>query len=178
VPTLTQWVLFALAFGLLGAWVRRLHCRPSRPSPTRPYAAAHELISQLRVVSAPALLRPRHGYPRPRAARGRRPRPPHDRAVLLVRSGAGAFVPLTSTGFPELELDTSADDGHRLRRCGRQASRPLRSRALPGGPCGARTDGGASLARRRASVRPARAGRHQPAAGRGAGTGPRHRRAR
>jgi len=50
-PLLTQWVLLALAVGLLGAWVRRLQVQAIPPAQNASYAEAYELISQLRVVA-------------------------------------------------------------------------------------------------------------------------------
>lgn len=102
-----QWVLLALAVGLLAAWIRRLAAASASSDVNRSYEAAYELLSQLRTVSrqlsggldavslAQALLQElqsRIGF---------------DRGAVLIRADGGRLVPLALGGTSFVDWDTS-----------------------------------------------------------------------
>ncbi len=102
-----QWVLLALAVGLLAAWIRRLAAASASSDVNRSYEAAYELLSQLRTVSrqlsggldavslAQALLQElqsRIGF---------------DRGAVLIRAEGGRLVPLALEGTSFVDWDTS-----------------------------------------------------------------------
>ncbi|HTC69458.1 MAG TPA: ATP-binding protein [Acidothermaceae bacterium] len=105
--TASQWVLLALAVGLLAAWIRRLAAASGSSDQNRSYEAAYELLSQLRTVSrqlvggldpislAQGLLQTLHTEL------------PFDRAAVFVRTEGGRLVPLALEGASVLDWDTS-----------------------------------------------------------------------
>jgi signal transduction histidine kinase len=107
----SQWVLLALAVGLLTAWIRRLAAESPSTDQNRSYEAAYDLLSQLRTVSrqlaggldavslAQALLQ------------SLRAELPYDRGAVFVRAEGGRLVPLALDGASFVDWDTSlADD--------------------------------------------------------------------
>lgn len=111
-----QWVLLALAVGLLAAWIRRLAAASASSDVNRSYEAAYELLSQLRTVSrqlsggldavslAQALLQElqtRVGF---------------DRGAVLVKADGGRLVPLALEGTSFVDWDTSLADESPLGR--------------------------------------------------------------
>jgi signal transduction histidine kinase len=112
----SQWVLLALAVGLLAAWIRRLAAASAPSDENRPYEAAYELLSQLRTVSrqlaggldavslAQGLLQTLHA------------RLPYDRGAVFIRAEGGRLVPLAVEGATFVDWDTSLDDDTPLGR--------------------------------------------------------------
>ena len=105
-----QWVLLALAVGLLAAWIRRLAAASAASDVNRSYEAAYELLSQLRTVSrqlsggldsvslAQALLQTLQkelGF---------------DRGAVFIRADGGRLVPLALEGATVVDWDTSLDE--------------------------------------------------------------------
>ncbi len=105
-----QWVLLALAVGLLAAWIRRLAAASASSDVNRSYEAAYELLSQLRTVSrqlsggldavslAQGLLQELQtviGF---------------DRGAVLIKADGGRLVPLALEGTSFVDWDTSLTD--------------------------------------------------------------------
>lgn len=111
--SITEWVLVAVAVGLLAAWIRRL-LRPGRQAPEvtdTSYAAAYRLLSQLRPVARQLSV----GLDPGTIAEGllQTLKDVHDfeRGAVFVRTGAGRLVPLAYIGASRIdwEVDVSAD---------------------------------------------------------------------
>jgi signal transduction histidine kinase len=112
----SQWVLLAVAVGLLAAWIRRLAADSAISEENRPYEAAYELLSQLRTVSrqlaggldavslAQGLLQTLHAQL------------PYDRGAVFIRAEGGRLVPLAIDGASFVDWDTSLDDDTPLGR--------------------------------------------------------------
>jgi signal transduction histidine kinase len=143
--TASQWVLLALAVGLLAAWIRRLAAASDSSDQNRSYEAAYELLSQLRTVSrqlvggldpislAQGLLQTLHTEL------------PFDRAAVFVRTEGGRLVPLALEGASVLDWDTSLAEDTPLGRAWlasgpTSAAEPLgERRSAPSEPVGAHT---------------------------------------
>ena len=111
--SITEWVLVAVAVGLLAAWIRRL-LRPGRQAPEvsdASYAAAYRLLSQLRPVARQLSV----GLDPGTIAEGllQTLKDVHDfeRGAVYVRTGAGRLVPLAYIGASRIdwEVDVSGD---------------------------------------------------------------------
>ena len=106
----SQWVMLALAVGLLAAWIRRLAAASAASDQNRSYEAAYELLSQLRTVSrqlvggldpvslAQGLLQTLRG---PLA---------YERGAVFVRAEGGRLIPMALEGTSFVDWDTSLDD--------------------------------------------------------------------
>jgi signal transduction histidine kinase len=103
----SQWVLLALAVGLLAAWIRRLAAASSSSDQNRSYEAAYELLSQLRTVSRQLV----GGLDPISLAQGLlqtlQAELPFDRGAVFVRTEGGRLVPLALEGASVLDWDTS-----------------------------------------------------------------------
>lgn len=118
----SQWVLLALAVGLLAAWIRRLASAAVASDSNRSYEAAYELLSQLRTVSrqlaggldavslAQGLLQSLQGHLG------------YDKGVVFVKADAGRLVPLALEGASFVDWDTSLDETTPLGRAWRAAA--------------------------------------------------------
>jgi signal transduction histidine kinase len=141
----SQWVLLALAVGLLAAWIRRLAADSDSSDQNRSYEAAYELLSQLRTVSrqlvggldpislAQGLLQTLHAEL------------PFDRGAVFVRTEGGRLVPLALEGASVLDWDTSLAEDTPLGRAW-LAQQPMsvpeplgERRSPPSEPIGAHT---------------------------------------
>ena len=106
----SQWVLLALAVGLLAAWIRRLAAASAASDQNRSYEAAYELLSQLRTVSrqlvggldpvslAQGLLQTLRGHLA------------YERGAVFVRAEGGRLIPMALEGTSFIDWDTSLDD--------------------------------------------------------------------
>jgi signal transduction histidine kinase len=97
--TVGEWVLLAVAVGLIAAWIRRLQDEaPARPAADAAYESAYRLLSQLRVVSRELSA----GLDSVSLGQGMLERLavaiPHDRSVVFVRSGGDRLIPLAHLG--------------------------------------------------------------------------------
>lgn len=109
--TASEWVLLAMAVGLLAAWIRRLAIESTRSSTDESYEAAYRLITQLRTVTrqlsggldAVSLA---HGL-----LQSLREQVPGHRGVVLIRADGGALVPLAVEGLPDGRWDAAFGDG-------------------------------------------------------------------
>jgi signal transduction histidine kinase len=107
----SQWVLLALAVGVLASWIRRLTADSANSDVNQSYEAAYELLSQLRTVSrqlsagldsvslGQGLLQSIGEIAR------------FDRGAVFVRSDGGRLVPLAIDGAAQLDWDTSLSEG-------------------------------------------------------------------
>jgi signal transduction histidine kinase len=106
-----QWIVLALATGLVAAWVRRVRIAAEAPdAATASYAAAYRLLSQLRVVSrqlSGGLDAYSLGQAMLEALRGS---VPYTRAAVYVRSEGGRLVPLAYSGVSRVDWIPSLDD--------------------------------------------------------------------
>ena len=107
----SQWVLLALAVGLLAAWIRRLAAASSGSDQNRSYEDAYELLSQLRTVSRQLV----GGLDPVSLAQGLlqtlRTQLPYERGAVFVRAEGGRLLPLALEGASFVDWDTSlADD--------------------------------------------------------------------
>ncbi|MDQ1486763.1 MAG: hypothetical protein QOJ62_2456 [Actinomycetota bacterium] len=112
----SQWVLLALAVGLLAAWIRRLAADSAASDGNRSYEAAYDLLSQLRTVSrqlaggldavslAQGLLQSLHDAV------------PYDRGAVFTRAEGGRLVPLALEGASFVDWDTSLEEDSPLGR--------------------------------------------------------------
>lgn len=133
--SIAEWVLLAVAAGLLAAWIRRLLA----PGDKRPqisdssYAAAYRLLSQLRPVARQLSV----GLDPGTIAQGllQSLKDVHDfeRGAVYVRTGAGRLVPLAFLGSSRIdwEVDVSGEGpfaeawlSQRPQRLSRQLSGP------------------------------------------------------
>jgi signal transduction histidine kinase len=141
----SQWVLLALAVGLLAAWIRRLAAASSSSDQNRSYEAAYELLSQLRTVSRQLV----GGLDPISLAQGLlqtlRAELPFDRGAVFVRTEGGRLVPLALEGASVLDWDTSLAEDTPLGRAWlaqepTSLPEPLgERRSLPSEPIGAHT---------------------------------------
>ena len=104
----SQWVLLALAVGLLAAWVRRLATATTSDA-DRSYEAAYELLSQLRTVSRQLS----GGLDSVSLAHGllqslREPLP-YTRGGVFVQVDGGGLAPLALEGADFVDWDTTLD---------------------------------------------------------------------
>ncbi|MGN6474817.1 MAG: sensor histidine kinase, partial [Mycobacteriales bacterium] len=97
----TQWVLLAVAAGLLAAWVRRLQTlsHPAAPN-DKSYAEAYRLLVQLRPVARQLSLGLDPGTIAEGLLESLRELHHFDRGAVYVRSGADRIVPLAYLGAP------------------------------------------------------------------------------
>ncbi len=107
----SQWVLLALAVGLLAAWIRRLAAASAGSDQNRSYEDAYELLSQLRTVSRQLV----GGLDPVSLAQGLlqtlRTQLPYERGAVFVRAEGGRLLPLALEGASFVDWDTSlADD--------------------------------------------------------------------
>jgi signal transduction histidine kinase len=107
----SQWVLLALAVGLLAAWIRRLAAASAGSDQNRSYEDAYELLSQLRTVSRQLV----GGLDPVSLAQGLlqtlRAQLPYERGAVFVRAEGGRLLPLALEGASFVDWDTSlADD--------------------------------------------------------------------
>jgi signal transduction histidine kinase len=111
--SITEWVLVAVAVGLLASWIRRL-LQPGRQAPEvtdTSYAAAYRLLSQLRPVARQLSV----GLDPGTIAQGllQTLQDVHDfeRGAVYVRTGAGRMVPLAFIGASRIDwhVDVSGD---------------------------------------------------------------------
>jgi signal transduction histidine kinase len=134
--SIAEWVLLAVAVGLLSAWIRRLLApneerRP--PISDSSYAAAYRLLSQLRPVARQLSV----GLDPGTIAQGllQSLKDVHDfeRGAVYVRTGAGRLVPLAYIGSSRIDWDVDVTgDGpfaeawlsQRPQRMSRQLSGP------------------------------------------------------
>jgi signal transduction histidine kinase len=118
----SQWVLLALAVGVLAAWIRRLAADSALSDQNRSYESAYELLSQLRTVSrqlaggldpvslAQGLLQ------------GLRAQLPYDRGAVFIRAEGGRLVPLALEGASFVDWDTSLAEDTPLGKAWRSAT--------------------------------------------------------
>lgn len=102
----SEWLLLALAVGLLAAWVRRLGIQSRSPT-NESYAAAYRLISQLRTVSrqlSGGLDAVSIGQSLMQALRVK---VPFECGVLYSRSRGGRLVPLAYEGCDRVDWEAS-----------------------------------------------------------------------
>jgi signal transduction histidine kinase len=112
----SQWVLLALAVGVLAAWIRRLTADSANSDVNQSYEAAYELLSQLRTVSrqlsagldavslGQGLLQSIGEIAR------------FSRGAVFVKSDGGRLVPLALAGASNLDWDTTLASGTPLGR--------------------------------------------------------------
>jgi signal transduction histidine kinase len=133
---IAEWVLLAVAAGLLAAWIRRLLIPGERGRPQisdSSYAAAYRLLSQLRPVARQLSV----GLDPGTIAQGllQSLKDVHDfeRGAVYVRTGAGRLVPLALIGSSRIdwEVDVTGDGpfaeawlSQRPQRLSRQLSGP------------------------------------------------------
>lgn len=134
--SVAEWVLLAVAAGLLASWIRRLLTSEERGRPQvsdSSYAAAYRLLSQLRPVARQLSV----GLDPGTIAQGllQSLKDVHDfeRGAVYVRTGAGRLVPLAFIGSSRIdwEVDISGDSpfaeawlSQRPQRLSRQLSGP------------------------------------------------------
>ncbi|MGH8890954.1 MAG: ATP-binding protein [Acidothermaceae bacterium] len=106
----SQWVLLALAVGVLAAWVRRLASAAVASDSNRSYEAAYELLSQLRTVSRQLS----GGLDSVSLAQGLlqslQAQVGYDKGAVFIKADAGRLVPLALEGASFVDWDTSLDD--------------------------------------------------------------------
>ncbi len=129
----SQWVLLALAVGVLAAWIRRLAADSALSDQNRSYESAYELLSQLRTVSrqlaggldpvslAQGLLQ------------GLRAQLPYDRGAVFIRAEGGRLVPLALEGASFVDWDTSLAEDTPLGKAWRSATPTHAPQSLSGG---------------------------------------------
>jgi signal transduction histidine kinase len=114
-----QWVLLALAVGLLTAWIRRLAAASASSDVNRSYEAAYELLSQLRTVSRQLS----GGLDAVSLAQGLlqelQARVGFDRGAVLIRADGGRLVPLALEGATFVDWDISLAEDTPLGRAWR-----------------------------------------------------------
>jgi signal transduction histidine kinase len=112
----SQWVLLALAVGVLAAWIRRLAAASAAADQNRSYEAAYELLSQLRTVSRQLV----GGLDPVSLAQGLlqtlRTQIGYERGAVFVRSEGGRLIPMALEGASFVDWDTSLDDDTPLGR--------------------------------------------------------------
>jgi signal transduction histidine kinase len=109
----TQWVLLAVAAGLLAAWVRRLQIASTHAAmpADRSYAEAYRLLTQLRPVARELSVGLDPGSIAEGLLQSLRDLHAFDRGAVYVRGEAGRIVPLALIGAPRLggHIDVTAD---------------------------------------------------------------------
>ncbi len=135
----SEWLLLALAVGLLAAWVRRLAAESPRSDVNRSYEAAYDLLSQLRTVSrqlsdgldalsvAQALLQSLQEEVR------------FDKGAVFVRSDGGRLVALAVEGAASVDWDAGLDEANPLGRAFLTGRPAVGSGALSTGSTDARS---------------------------------------
>jgi signal transduction histidine kinase len=112
----SQWVLLALAVGVLAAWIRRLTADSTDSDVNQSYEAAYELLSQLRTVSRQLSA----GLDSVSLGQGLLQSigeiAAFSRGAVFVRSDGGRLVPLALSGASAVEWDTSLAEGTALGR--------------------------------------------------------------
>ncbi len=107
----SQWVLLALAVGVLAAWIRRLMTESADSNVNRSYETAYELLSQLHTVSRQLSA----GLDAVSLSDGLLESiaqiATFDRGAVFVHSESGRLVPLALVGASYLDWDTSLTDG-------------------------------------------------------------------
>jgi signal transduction histidine kinase len=110
----SQWVLLALAVGVLAAWIRRLTADSANSDVNQSYETAYELLSQLRTVSrqlsagldavslGQSLLQSIASITT------------FGRGAVFVRSDGGRLVPLALEGADHVDWDTSLAEASTL----------------------------------------------------------------
>jgi signal transduction histidine kinase len=112
----SQWVLLALAVGLLAAWIRRLAAASAASDQNRSYEAAYELLSQLRTVSRQLV----GGLDPVSLAQGLlqtlRTQLAYERGAVFIRAEGGRLIPMALEGASFVDWDTSLDEDTPLGR--------------------------------------------------------------
>ncbi|MBV9291974.1 MAG: GAF domain-containing sensor histidine kinase [Frankiales bacterium] len=129
-----EWIVLAVAAGLLAAWVRRLLRPVDRVVPVdTSYAAAYRLLAQLRPVARQLSVGLDPGTIASGLLEELRAVSEFDRGGVFVRTGAGRLIPLAALGAARIDWDVDiADDGpfaeawlsQRVQRLSRQLSGP------------------------------------------------------
>jgi signal transduction histidine kinase len=105
-----EWLLLALAAGMLGSWVRRISSQSRSPT-NESYAAAYRLISQLRTVSrqlSSGLDAVSIGQSLLQSLRAK---VLFDRGAVYTRTQGGRLVPLAFEGCARVDWDASMSGG-------------------------------------------------------------------
>jgi len=133
--SIAEWVLLAVAIGLLAAWIRRL-LSPENPRPQisdSSYAAAYRLLSQLRPVARQLSVGLDPGTIAQSLLQSLKDVHDFERGAVYVRTGAGRLVPLAFIGSSRIdwEVDVTGDGpfaeawlSQRPQRLSRQLSGP------------------------------------------------------
>ena len=134
-----EWVLLALAVGLIATWARRLNIAV-RPEPADDsYVAAYRLLSQLRTVARQLSA----GLDAAALAQGLlhdlRQLTPYDRAAVLVRGSGERLVPLVHVADDPLDWDASVTDDSPFAEAWMSQQPQWRARPLSPGIGGAGT---------------------------------------
>jgi signal transduction histidine kinase len=128
-----QWVVLAVAAGLLAAWIRRLLVPGERQTVDASYAAAYRLLAQLRPVARQLSVGLDPGTIAEGLLQTLRDSTDFDRGAVYVRTGAGRLVPLAFLGSSRMDWDVEVTgDGpfaeawltQRTQRINRQLSGP------------------------------------------------------
>lgn len=111
--SIVEWVLLAVAAGLLAAWIRRL-LAPGEPRPQisdSSYAAAYRLLSQLRPVARQLSVGLDPGTIAQSLLQSLKDVHDFERGAVYVRTGAGRLVPLAFIGSSRIdwEVDVTGD---------------------------------------------------------------------
>lgn len=110
VSVVAQWVVLALAVGLVSAWIRRIRGTQGDASTRASYVAAYRLLSQLRAVSR-QLSGGLDAYTLGEALlESLRVDLPFTRAAVFVRSEGGRLVPLAVSASGPLDWTPVLDD--------------------------------------------------------------------
>ena len=134
--SIAQWVLLAVATGLLASWIRRLLAPNERPRPQvsdASYAAAYRLLSQLRPVARQLSVGLDPGTIAQGLLQSLKDLHDFERGAVYVRTGAGRLVPLAFLGSSRIdwEVDVTGEGpfaeawlSQRPQRLSRQLSGP------------------------------------------------------
>jgi signal transduction histidine kinase len=134
--SIAEWVLLAVAAGLLASWIRRLLGATERGRPEisdTSYAAAYRLLSQLRPVARQLSVGLDPGTIAQSLLQSLKDVHDFERGAVYVRTGAGRLVPLAFIGSSRIdwEVDVSGDGpfaeawlSQRPQRLSRQLSGP------------------------------------------------------
>jgi signal transduction histidine kinase len=111
--SIAEWVLLAVAVGLLAAWIRRL-LLSGEPRPQisdSSYAAAYRLLSQLRPVARQLSVGLDPGTIAQSLLQSLKDVHDFERGAVYVRTGAGRLVPLAFIGSSRIdwEVDVAGD---------------------------------------------------------------------
>jgi signal transduction histidine kinase len=112
--SIAEWVVLAVAAGLLASWVRRLLAPNERPKPQisdASYAAAYRLLSQLRPVARQLSVGLDPGTIAQGLLQSLKDLHDFERGAVYVRTGAGRLVPLAFLGSSRIdwEVDVTGD---------------------------------------------------------------------